>query len=71
MRARLVYNPPGSPVLEDSTGRRWIVRQESPHLVFVSEETHERRVAPLPDAWEHLSAEELEQYCRAARPKPD
>ena len=47
-------------------GGTLVLNKESPHLVFVSE-TGTRRLAPLPQAWEHLSPDELEQYCRAAK----
>ncbi len=67
LSARLYYDRLGRPIPEDADGERWLVREEPPHLVFVSE-SGERRVAPLPQAWEHLSAEELEAYCRQATP---
>ena len=66
MSAWLVHEPFGRFFLEDSKGARRLGRKASRHLRLVSE-TGTRRVAPLPQAWEHLSPEEPEQYCRAAR----
>ena len=46
-------------------GGTLVLNKESPHVVFPSE-TGTRRLAPLPQAWEPLSLDELAQYCRAA-----
>ena len=66
MNAPLVHDPFGRSFLENSQGARWLGREPSPHVVLVSE-TGTRRLARLPQAWEHLSPVELEQYCRAAQ----
>jgi hypothetical protein len=55
-------------VLVDTNGEHWILREESPQLVFLSESGH-RLLTPLPSAWEHLSAEELEVHRQQARPE--
>ncbi len=57
----------GRSVLVDANGEHGILREESLQLVFLSESGH-RLLTPLPPAWEHLSAEELEVHRRSARP---
>ena len=66
MTPQLSYDRLGRPILEDTAGTRWLVRAESLRLVFLAE-SGERLQAPLPSAWEHLSAEELEVHRRSAR----
>ena len=63
---RLYYDRLGRPILEDADGERWLVRAESLRLVFIGE-SGARLQAPLPSAWEHLSAEELEVHRRSAK----
>ena len=67
MTPRLFYDRLGRPILEDSDGERWLLREESLRLVFLGE-SGERLHAPAPTGWQHLSAEELEVHRRSARP---
>ena len=67
MTPRLYYDRLGRPILEDADGERWLLRAESLRLVFLGE-SGERLHAPLPSAWEDLSAEELEVHRRSTGP---
>ena len=66
MTPHLYYNRLGRPILEDADGILWRLRAEGESLVFVSA-LGERLHAPVPSAWELLSAEELEGHRRSAR----
>ena len=62
---RLFYDRRRRPFLEDASGVCWRLTVENGSLEFISEAGEHRRVVLL-DAWEDLSAEELEVHRRSA-----
>jgi hypothetical protein len=45
-------------------------RRRGGWLLFISAEGDKRRLAPIPDGWAGLSAEDLEGHCKRARRVP-
>ena len=67
MAARVRVGRHGEVLLEDSSGRWWLVREEDDALRFATY-GQTRRLEGVPTAWQHLSPDELEALLIAATP---